>query len=898
MIIKSVHINGFGIFSNRSINGFDYGINVVYGPNEYGKSTLLEFMRRILFGFPRASKSLNQYLPVDGGQYGGVLVCRLASGEDLQISRLSGNGKSDLSIAASGEVYSGNDSLRKFTGAISETIFNNVYAFGLDELQIIESLENEEISNFIYGTGLGLGRISSVTISREISEWQASFYTKGGRTKPILTQLYKQMNELRTEIKRCQDEIDQYDRLIQDRENYSAEADKLKIKIAKVEEEKQKLEALLKMFPVFQEMNTRQKEIGALPISSRISGEQLKECEALSLEISNVKLRHEELIEEQNNLLIRKNQIIVNHCLLEQKSAIESLKAQLKSYRDAMRDIAPVSDEKRELSASIESEIMRLGNKWSRAAVLDFSLSINEENKIKEYKKQLQEAEYYRRRAKEIEFEDKIKSETQSGRLPDFHRFILYLLSGLSLIGFVVSLILGNMLAMGSTAIVFLLSLPIIIKDIMAKQANPDLASKDKEEGATDSEINEWEITLSEWRKYAEKIGFNWESTPEAALEYFSSIKDIKNNMRLEASLQTRINQMDESIATTRQLLIPVLGASQSADGNTEISTAIEIIGRELNETETQLHEQNGIIEQLRQMNSKSEALNKKLMQLENDLSELFAKIGVNSLGDVKEQYRMTMERDSLSSGIKTCKEKIQLSAGLGTNYDLFIDNLKSMSPSETASRIEKLGNQIGELNSEKTQIEQKIGELRGRIKSMNTRDDLLAAQYNLEKVRQNMKDKAGEWAVATIAKAVFEKVLKSAEKNRQPNVIKSAALNFEKFTGGRYNNVYKPIDNDSLQIEESGTHNRKSVDKLSRGTREQLYLAMRMGLIEEYEKSSEPMPIIFDDIFANFDDDRIALAVRAIKEFSQKRQTIIFTCHSQTRDLFMDLGFNLINFA
>ena len=44
----------------------------------------------------------------------------------------------------------------------------------------------------------------------------------------------------------------------------------------------------------------------------------------------------------------------------------------------------------------------------------------------------------------------------------------------------------------------------------------------------------------------------------------------------------------------------------------------------------------------------------------------------------------------------------------------------------------------------------------------------------------------------------------------------------------------------------------------MSRGTREQLYLAMRFGLIEEYEARSEPLPIIMDDVFVNFDDDAV----------------------------------------
>ncbi|MCH8070051.1 MAG: AAA family ATPase, partial [Candidatus Marinimicrobia bacterium] len=61
MQIREIHIDGFGIFSNTHITGMIQGINVIYGPNEFGKTTLLEFIRRILFVFPWSSASTNPY---------------------------------------------------------------------------------------------------------------------------------------------------------------------------------------------------------------------------------------------------------------------------------------------------------------------------------------------------------------------------------------------------------------------------------------------------------------------------------------------------------------------------------------------------------------------------------------------------------------------------------------------------------------------------------------------------------------------------------------------------------------------------------------------------------------------------------------------------------------------
>ena len=87
MQIKEIQIDGFGVFSNDRVDGLASGLNVIYGPNEFGKTTLLEFIRRMMFGFPKKNQKVNQYQPINGGNLGGVLKCVLASGQLISILR-------------------------------------------------------------------------------------------------------------------------------------------------------------------------------------------------------------------------------------------------------------------------------------------------------------------------------------------------------------------------------------------------------------------------------------------------------------------------------------------------------------------------------------------------------------------------------------------------------------------------------------------------------------------------------------------------------------------------------------------------------------------------------------------------------------------------------------------
>ena len=74
----------------------------------------------------------------------------------------------------------------------------------------------------------------------------------------------------------------------------------------------------------------------------------------------------------------------------------------------------------------------------------------------------------------------------------------------------------------------------------------------------------------------------------------------------------------------------------------------------------------------------------------------------------------------------------------------------------------------------------------------------------------------------------------------------------------------------------------RVNVEGMSSGTRDQLYLALRLASLEKYMQSSEPMPFIVDDILVDFDDARSQAALSSLADLAKKTQVILFTHHSR----------------
>jgi uncharacterized protein YhaN len=75
-------------------------------------------------------------------------------------------------------------------------------------------------------------------------------------------------------------------------------------------------------------------------------------------------------------------------------------------------------------------------------------------------------------------------------------------------------------------------------------------------------------------------------------------------------------------------------------------------------------------------------------------------------------------------------------------------------------------------------------------------------------------------------------------------------------------------------------------MDALSEGTRDQLYLALRVAALEAHAEAAEPLPFIADDLLASFDDARAAAAIALLRGLGAGTQVILFTHHAHVAGL------------
>ena len=147
---------------------------------------------------------------------------------------------------------------------------------------------------------------------------------------------------------------------------------------------------------------------------------------------------------------------------------------------------------------------------------------------------------------------------------------------------------------------------------------------------------------------------------------------------------------------------------------------------------------------------------------------------------------------------------------------------------------------------------------------------------------------------LARLAGALLGHAMEAVEAQNSSALLARISQYFRTVTDGAYDRVVTEDDGDGglalAMIPHDLPHEQKLVDQLSEGTRDQLYLALRLAAIEDHVATAPPVPFIGDDILQTSDDTRAHAALRALLDLSHRVQVIVLTHHPHILQLAQSL--------
>ena len=120
---------------------------------------------------------------------------------------------------------------------------------------------------------------------------------------------------------------------------------------------------------------------------------------------------------------------------------------------------------------------------------------------------------------------------------------------------------------------------------------------------------------------------------------------------------------------------------------------------------------------------------------------------------------------------------------------------------------------------------------------------------------------------------------------------FREASSFLSQLTDGKYIRIWTPLGTNQLQID---SHDGKALplEVLSRGTREAVFIALRLSLAAAYARRGVMLPLVLDDVLVNFDGERALHAAATLQTFAELgHQVMMFTCHDHIVEIFHSIG-------
>ncbi|WAA08721.1 ATP-binding protein [Fervidibacillus albus] len=357
MKIKEITIYGYGKFELFSLK--DLGsLQVIYGPNEAGKTTILSFIQSILFGFPLKNSHESRYEPKSHSKYGGQLVIELDDHQTVRIERVKGKATGDVTVTLENGTIGGEQLLEEILDGMDRQLFQGIYSFNIHGLQNVHKLKGEDLNRFLFSTStIGTDRLMEAEITLE-KEMERRFKKSG--TKPEMNRKLAELKDIEKQLKRSQEQVDHYDHLVRRRDEIDNALIDYQRQWKQIDEDFIQKKEWNRLYPLLIQKRQLLENITELK-DIRFPKDGRRRLEQLDSERLSVEKRMVSLTERKKQLEQEIEQLTVDETFIEMEETIEWFVEDLPNYQSAMeqkraidKDLEQLFDEENELTSKLD----------------------------------------------------------------------------------------------------------------------------------------------------------------------------------------------------------------------------------------------------------------------------------------------------------------------------------------------------------------------------------------------------------------------------------------------------------------------------------------------------------------------------------------------------------------
>lgn len=913
MIIKKINVKSFGKLKNKEIELKD-GLNIIYGENESGKSTLQSFIKVMLYGVcnKKGKKTLSdraKYTPLGESSFSGELLIE-ENGEEILIDRSFGKTKK----------YDDGNILNNITGEkinkyswqepgkdilnISSDGFKNTLFISQMGCTVESSKQDDVLNKIINILECGADEVSYKKIKNNLEENKKSL-TNSRKTGKLDLLRIKESELLEERYKRIKIHEENIENELYLKGLKEKRTD-LNLKIEQLELHKKNLKK--------SELKNEYENINEYLNKKEKLEEELK---ALLEELKDVQDICD--LKKLNNLRDEfKNYEFLKESLKEKEDKIEKLKESIYEYNEKLKSYGILNEisnnletklielrieddrlrENYKVIQKVKEELYQLNEKKDDFLSHLNALKLNDDLVLqieKDLEKYNNEKIYPSINANLKDEKNIIEEESKS-----FSRKIF-----LFRVGEVISILLcaflfisyfksENIMTLALSILGMLLFIFLLAKSSLNKKEKDNISKRINEIDELINEKKEIEVLKSKIDEYKQFLKVKDEYSIKETLEDYRFIKKELDILYVEIKekekslILLKEDETKEKILSNEAFIDKLLRVT----GAVSIDEILEL-SREKKSQEDLLirkkSEFNEVKEDLNQLNNRRLEIEEKIKAyLENTSLQ---SIPLDEVHSRLEEIEAKIEyKEGLKNKLNSVEENCNL---LLKGRDILeVKNGLLYEESEVENEVynseEEILNEIKLKNNDLLNIEKEIKDVEYLISSKElTCRSLFLIDEEIAEVKGKIKSLEKKLKGIEIATNYMEKAFKELQKSFGPVINKKVEDIFKDVTKGAYKDL-RVSEDYNLVVKDTKSNKIMDASYLSSGTYDQIYLALRLGIIDIIFEDKK-VPIILDESFTQYDDNRLKTMLDIIYRRVYKNQIILFTCQKREINILKD---------
>ncbi len=420
--------------------------------------------------------------------------------------------------------------------------------------------------------------------------------------------------------------------------------------------------------------------------------------------------------------------------------------------------------------------------------------------------------------------------------------------------------------------------------EIRIKRSREELKSIESEQ------IN-W---AQEWGQAIDGLGLKPDVHPEQATEAFDQLLAFFDKFDRSEELRKRIFGMDQVAEKFEKRVFGFAdGIGFKKDGQ-EAGTIAAQLNRDLNAAREARASLKKIEIQGKEIKEGIEDTDITIRTAREQLASLREQAGVETDDELESVGEHSRKKRALQQKLDTLELELTRN-GDGLSIQALEKEASASDIDAIEGELERVSTELQELQANRDTLRDQRQTLQNEIKAKDGSAVAANASEEAEQQLATMVSGVEKYLRLQIAVLILEQRIEDYRKKNQAPVLARAGELFSKLTLGSYANLRDELDDGGKPVLLGVRPNEVevSVDGMSDGTRDQLYLSLRLATLEQHLSKGEPMPFVVDDILIGFDDNRTRVCLEVLAELALSTQVLLFTHHRRVLEIADDLEAN-----